>query len=335
MSRGSRKTSKGGSPPIYHDFESLIQASHEGKIRLVTLREGEYPNPPKLKPIAGLTNIGFWDARDDQSWGLPEHRNRGIEISLLETGRLTYIVDGKSYEIDAGDLVITRPWQLHRVGAPWLSAGRMLWIIVDIGALWPHESWNWPSWIFLSKNNLRALTTVLRHNEHPVLHATPQMIRCCGLIGRGISEPDEKGTRYSRLIILLNELLVSLLETHQSNDKPQNPALAATERTVKLFLRHLEDRMDEPWTLSQMTEETGLGRTRLNYYCRKLTSRTPGDYLNHLRLSMAKMQLRDTTESLTQIALSCGFQTSQYFSTVFRRTEGVSPSEYRASFAKR
>ncbi len=36
--------------------------------------------------LTGLTNIGFWNCRGTQDWGLDAHRNEGLEIVYLETG---------------------------------------------------------------------------------------------------------------------------------------------------------------------------------------------------------------------------------------------------------
>ena len=34
--------------------------------------------------LPGLKMAGYWDADSDQDWGLPWHRNEGIELTLLE-----------------------------------------------------------------------------------------------------------------------------------------------------------------------------------------------------------------------------------------------------------
>jgi AraC-like DNA-binding protein len=62
-------------------------------------------------------------------------------------------------------------------------------------------------------------------------------------------------------------------------------------------------------------------------------SMTPGEYLRNCRLEAAARKLCDPTrthQSITQIAFDCGFNSSAYFSTEFRRSRGMSPREFRA-----
>lgn len=61
---------------------------------------------------------------------------------------------------------------------------------------------------------------------------------------------------------------------------------------------------------------------------------TPGEYLRNCRLEAAARRLRDPAHahrSITQIALDCGFNSSAYFSTEFRRAHGMSPRDFRAT----
>lgn len=59
------------------------------------------------------------------------------------------------------------------------------------------------------------------------------------------------------------------------------------------------------------------------------TGQTPQKYLNNLRLNRAKCLLRISDKSLTDIAFQCGFADSNNFSTLFKKTFGVSPSQMR------
>lgn len=52
-------------------------------------------------------------------------------------------------------------------------------------------------------------------------------------------------------------------------------------------------------------------------------------YLNEYRISRAKSLLLSGTQSIRQISFSCGYTDSTYFSRVFRRLTGMTPSEYR------
>jgi AraC-like DNA-binding protein len=61
---------------------------------------------------------------------------------------------------------------------------------------------------------------------------------------------------------------------------------------------------------------------------------TPSDYLRKRRLAACASMLENPAKSkvtITEIALSCGFNSSAHFSTEFRRVYGMSPRRYRAN----
>ena len=101
--------------------------------------------------LSGLKTVGFWDADHDQAWGLDWHRNEGLELTFLETGTLAFSVDATRCQLHPNDLTITRPWQPHRVGNPAVSAGRLHWLILDLGVRRPHQTWQWPKWLILTR----------------------------------------------------------------------------------------------------------------------------------------------------------------------------------------
>jgi AraC family L-rhamnose operon regulatory protein RhaS len=97
-----------------------------------------------------------------------------------------------------------------------------------------------------------------------------------------------------------------------------------------MVLERIAGALGEPWTLETMAAQAGLKRSRFAHYCRKLTNATPLEYLARLRVERAAVLLRGRPDrSITQIAFDCGFASSQYFATVFRRIEGCPPGAYR------
>ena len=128
--------------------QPLIQAVEAGRLRFGALARGSYPGKQLPSPaLPGLRTAGYWDVVEPQGWGLDWHRNEGIEITFLETGRLDFAVDQQRFALGADDLTITRPWQPHRVGNPHVSPGRLHWVILDVDVRRPNQTWKWPGWI--------------------------------------------------------------------------------------------------------------------------------------------------------------------------------------------
>jgi AraC family L-rhamnose operon regulatory protein RhaS len=313
----------------------VARAVSQGQLVMHALARGHYPGRKlPVGALAGVKSVGFWDADREQDWGLEWHRNEGLELTYLESGQLLFSVDGQEVALKPGDLTITRPWQLHCLGRPHIATCRLHWLILDLEVRRPHQAWKWPQWLVLSKADLKQLTDMLRHNEQPVWRASDDLRRAFERTGRAV-ETDKSGENFSRITLQLNEVFLSVLEMCRRSQVPLDASLSSSLRTVDLFLRDLAGNLPQlaqEWTLPRMARLCGLGTTHFIHHCRQLTNLTPLQYLNTCRLEAARRMLCDQPEkTVTEVALACGFSSSQYFATVFRAHFGRTPRELRES----
>lgn len=310
-----------------------IQALEAGKIELHALSKGHYPGKRmKSKVLPGLASVGFWNCWGNQDWGLDFHRNEGMEIVYLETGGTAFEVDGCIHSLNAGNLTITRPWQLHRLGDPNIGRGRLFWLILDVEVRRPNQDWKWPSWMVLTPRDLAELTRKLRHGEQSVWLANPRIrgiFRDIGDCVLGWSE----SRMVSRLAVAVNRLMVELLDVLTEQQTEESPQLVSRRRTVELFLNDLARNpasSAEQWTLATMASHCGMGITSMTKYCRELVNSGPMAYLNLCRLEHAARALREESGlSITEIAMRAGFNSSQYFATNFRKRYRTTPISCR------
>jgi len=317
---------------LYHadTCEPLKQAVTDGRVKLKALGRGSYPGdrlPPR--DMQELCMAGFWNASAQQDWGLDWHCNEGIEIGYVAAGSLPFEVGTKSMRVQPGFLTITRPWQKHRVGEPEVCASHYSWIILDVGVRRPNQPWQWPKWLLSSAEELDELTSMLRQNEEPVWQGSTKIADCFARLDETVSGGNS-ASNLALLKIVINELILRLGELLRERKPRLDASLHGSERTVKLFLNALKERLDEPWTLEQMARECGLARTQFANLCRTIVNLSPVDYLIQARLEKAADLLRHREQaSITDIAFACGFQSSQHFANSFRRKHGCSPSRYR------
>jgi len=312
-------------------------AIESGKIDFHALTKGHYPGTRVPKNILpGLNNIGFWNAGGAQDWGLDAHRNEGVEIMFLETGAMDFGVDQKEFKLRAGQFTITRPWQLHKLGAPNIGPGRLHWLILDVGVRRPHQDWRWPKWVVLTRPDLAELTRKLRRNEQPVWTATPAIAHTFRELARSVAAWNQPHA-ISRLAASVNQLLIGILDALTQQQAREDKQLTSHQRSVEIFLHELEQgrvRLDEPWTIGGMAAHCGMGVTAFAKYCRELVNSGPMEFLNRCRLDNAARQLRaGTKQPVTEIALANGFNSSQYFATAFARRFHVNPTAYRRKVA--
>ncbi|UKS27981.1 helix-turn-helix transcriptional regulator [Paenibacillus sp. HWE-109] len=61
----------------------------------------------------------------------------------------------------------------------------------------------------------------------------------------------------------------------------------------------------------------------------KYVGQTPNTYLTRYRIQKSCEMLKETKRSISEIALACGFQSSSYFTSIFRKQLGLVPQDYR------
>jgi AraC family L-rhamnose operon regulatory protein RhaS len=314
------------------DCEPQKEAVREGKIDFHALTKGHYPGTLIPKDILpGLNSIGFWDANTSQDWGMNPHRNEGIKIVFFETGTCDLIMDQKTFNLHAGNFLLTRPWQLHKFGNPNIGRGRLHWLILDVGVRQPHQNWSWPKWVVMTKNDRAELTERWRHIKNPVWTSTPSIAQSFRELARCVTAWDQPHA-VSRMAVHLNLLLIDVLDALSEQQTQETPHLTSRQRTVELFLHEVEHNpavSSELWTIDSMAKHCGMGVTAFSKYCREITNVGPMEFLNHCRLDRAAQQLREKPGlSVTDVAFANGFNSSQYFATRFRRRFHVSPKRF-------
>ena len=112
-------------------------------------------------------------------------------------------------------------------------------------------------------------------------------------------------------------------------DAFQGSGAAAIPDKFRCIREYLEEHYAERISLDQLSETFYISKYHLLREYRRYFGTTIRNDLTSRRLTKAKSLLRFSRESVESIALSCGFQTSSYFIKVFKRSENLTPLEYR------
>ena len=99
--------------------------------------------------------------------------------------------------------------------------------------------------------------------------------------------------------------------------------------TISTAIALIDERLAEPLRIAQLAAAVQLSPGRFHLRFLSETGYTPADYWSRRRLAKARELLADRSLSITDIAHTLGFSTSQYFATFFRRFTGMSPRDYR------
>ncbi|MGL6193761.1 MAG: helix-turn-helix transcriptional regulator [Thermoguttaceae bacterium] len=328
-------------PPIFRSnqtvycadtCEPLVTAAKNGDIDTKSLVHGHYPGTTIPKEILpGLKMLGFWNATVPQNWGLPWHRNEGLEISFQASGNNVFSTLEAANQLNPGDLAISCPWQLHKIGNPNISVGLLQWMVIDVGGAYPNQRWKWPHWIILTDSDKEKLADLIVKNPYPVIRPKNKKIDTWNRLFT-ILKKNENDRQFSQIAIVINEILfqlIGILETYSSDEWTET---SLTIRLVQSFIKELQmhpGQLFYQWTLPEMAKQCGLSISSFGTYFRQLTNMSPKNFLNKLRIEYAAQLLSEHPEvAITELALDCGFASSQYFATVFKKYIGKSPKAF-------
>ena len=124
----------------------------------------------------------------------------------------------------------------------------------------------------------------------------------------------------------LNDLLTLLLESSWHRGNSSNTPKKMEVSCVKSFL---DEHYKEKLSLESVASHFFIDKHYLARLFKEQYGVTLVTYLQQVRITHAKRMLRFTDKSIEEIGLECGIGELNYFSRVFKKLEGVSPSEFR------
>lgn len=124
----------------------------------------------------------------------------------------------------------------------------------------------------------------------------------------------------------LNDLLTLLMESSWHHEAHTNAPKKMEVSCVKAFL---DEHYSEKLSLESVASHFFIDKHYLARLFKEQYGVTLVTYLQQVRITHAKRMLRFTDKSIEEIGLECGIGELNYFSRVFKKLEGVSPSEFR------
>jgi AraC-like DNA-binding protein len=98
---------------------------------------------------------------------------------------------------------------------------------------------------------------------------------------------------------------------------------------VSRVIRTVRDRLDEPWTLTQMAQVAFLSRFHFSRVFRQVTGAPPGRFLSALRMAEARRLVVASRMNVTDICTTVGYSSLGTFTTQFTEQVGVGPGRLR------
>ena len=110
---------------------------------------------------------------------------------------------------------------------------------------------------------------------------------------------------------------------------PLHLHLGANQPKLTEAVTLMEANLEEPISLDELSSYVGISRRQLERLFQKHLNCVPTRYYLNLRLNRARLLLLQTSKSIVDIALACGFISAPHFSKCYRDMFGIPPREER------
>ena len=110
---------------------------------------------------------------------------------------------------------------------------------------------------------------------------------------------------------------------------PKNESEITDNELINRALKYIQRNFGKNLTLNEIADFCSFSRSSLCHLFKKYTGVSVHNYIVNLRISHAKELLKISNQSVSAVAVKCGFSDYNYFASCFKKVTGISPSEYR------
>ena len=189
------------------------------------------------------------------------------------------------------------------------------------------ENGNWKTaWIVFRGNNLYENMNSLGFGEYMVKDSVNSK-KMIDIFDKIYSEANNNYYDKSRVSLLLYQLILTA-EEHLVDGEV---SVTSNSDIVTKAIKYMNKFYYMDITLEELAENSSVSLQHLCRCFKSAMNMRPIEYLTKKRISEAKSLLMNSSKSVSQIAEEIGYASQTYFGIVFKKYEGITPSDYRKS----
>lgn len=248
---------------------------------------------------------------------LPTLRPRGRvdwQIIYIAAGKGHFILDGKEVIVPAGSMVLFQPKQVQ----DYFYLGKdktQVWFVHFTG---------------------REVRNILRHYEIPtdgyILH-TGISREYEDLFRRMRDELVRCSWGYEEMLTYLFRELLMTMHRRMTENAPRVSGFIQDE--IDRARAFFDEHYNEEISIEQYAVSRNMSTSWFNRSFRSAVGTSPMQYILDVRIRNAQTLLETTDYSVGNIAALVGYENPMYFSRLFRKAKGLSPSKYRKTFREK
>ena len=244
----------------------------------------------------------------------PLHYHKEFELMVVTKGNVRVQLENETYILNKGEGVFINSGLIHMISATDKTEHSFIAIVFDYTLLCTESDKIFVSYIQHIINRSLLLPFSLSKEICEKIEEISVMF-----------EAADFGYEFF-IKSSLNQIFYQLMKDAK---KAEVPVQNAKSSIIKGVIDYIKENYAKTISLQELAE---WANTSKEYLCRifnEMTDISPIVYLNRYRIRQSTFLLLNSSRSISDIALSCGFNNSSYYNKLFMRHMGCTPTEFR------
>jgi AraC-like DNA-binding protein len=237
------------------------------------------------------------------------------ELIIGIEGEMEHFIDFKTTSFVAPFVSFVTKGKVHRVKPGIVNGKCNFWVLSFRSEFIPETTFHLYSY----------------YHDHADIKIKPgecfnRMVSLCEMMSHEISQPVPD---YAVVRHLLSALFI-MIESERKKSVPDEKRFQKTQNiTFRNFLKILEENFRRPEGVEFYAEKLFMSARNLNLICHNILQKSVTEIIETRKLIEAKNLLINSDKTISEIGFELGFNEKSYFTAVFKKKSGQTPSEFR------
>lgn len=252
------------------------------------------------------------------NWEIKEHLHTDLaQLFLIEKGEGILISERKETKIIGPSMIYIPTNTLHGFVFQDNVEGE----VITFADSYLENNFKNTQKVIFTLNHLQFFNFEIDSSDFDQISILKQMI---------IKELSEENIEKRSFIhSLFQTLFLIIFRINQKKTEDTGVTDNKTLGYFQIFQKSIKQGFSETKTISQYAKEIGITTMHLNRVCRAIVNKSPIQIIHEKVVTEAKKYLLNTTYSISEISYFLNFNDPAYFTRLFKKNVGVSPTDFR------
>ena len=257
------------------------------------------------------------------SYRVPHFHNE-LELCLVLSGTVEFILHGVTHRFQKGDIILLNPRQAHEISAVqnWEHNQSRNCLVLSLQISYKYCQRFFPSMSYAEFDELH-LNPFFPGDQLPLLQKLLTELSSCYFR----QDPYYEFSCFSMINTLI-ETLLKKVPGHFLSEDEKKSMISRSERLSRIT-GYMEEHYMDRILLADLASLENLSLTYLSHFFKDNLGMSFQEYLSLLRLQQARQLVENTSMSITDISMTCGFSDCRYLNKVYLKEFGATPLEVR------